>query len=109
MKDTELLQMALGLKPPWQVSKADFNPDEKRLDIRLDFPKGSTFTCPKCGLSGVKAHDTVEKTWRHLNFFQHEAYLTTRVARINCENAAPDWLMCPGPDPAAASRCCSKR
>ncbi|WP_319406041.1 ISL3 family transposase [uncultured Desulfosarcina sp.] len=85
MKDTELLQMALGLKPPWQVSTADFNPDEKRLDIRLDFPKGSTFTCPKCGLSGVKAHDTVEKTWRHLNFFQHEAYLTARVARIDCK------------------------
>ncbi len=77
--------MALGLKPPWQVSTADFNPDEKRLDIRLDFPKGSTFTCPKCGLSGVKAHDTVEKTWRHLNFFQHEAYLTARVARIDCK------------------------
>ena len=32
MKDTELLQMALGLKPPWQVSTAEFHPDEKRLD-----------------------------------------------------------------------------
>ena len=84
MKDTELLQMALGLAPPWQVSTAEFNPDEKRLDIRIDFPKGSTFTCPKCGAAGVKAHDTVEKTWRHLNFFQHEAYLTARVARIDC-------------------------
>ena len=84
MKDTELLQMALGLAPPWQVSTAEFNSDEKRLDIRIDFPKGSTFTCPKCGAAGVKAHDTVEKTWRHLNFFQHEAYLTARVARIDC-------------------------
>ena len=84
MKDTELLQMALGLAPPWQVSTAEFNPDEKRLDIRIDFPKGSAFTCPKCGAAGVKAHDTVEKTWRHLNFFQHEAYLTARVARIDC-------------------------
>jgi transposase len=84
MKDTELLQMALGLAPPWQVSTAEFNPDEKRLDIRLDFPKGSTFTCPKCGQIGAKTHDTVEKTWRHLNFFQHEAYLTARVARIDC-------------------------
>ena len=85
MKDTELLQMALGLAPPWQVSTAEFDPDEKRLDIRLYFPKGSTFNCPKCGQSGVKAHDTMEKTWRHLNFFQHQAYLTAKVPRIDCD------------------------
>jgi transposase len=85
MKDTELLQIALGLAPPWQVSAAEFDPDQKRLDIRLDFPKGSTFTCPTCGQVGLKAYDTIEKTWRHLNFFQHEAHLTARVARINCD------------------------
>ena len=84
MKDTELLQMALGLMLPGQVSTAEFNPDEKRLDIRIDFSTGSTFTCPKCGLSGVKAYDTVEKTWRHLDFFQHQAFLTARTPRINC-------------------------
>ena len=27
-------------------------------------------------------HDTKEKTWRHLNFFEHECYLTARVPRI---------------------------
>jgi transposase len=86
MKDTELLQMALGLAPPWQVSTAEFDPEEKRLDIRLDFPKGSTFSCPTCGLVGLKAYDTIEKTWRHLNFFQHEVFLTARVARIDCDN-----------------------
>ena len=85
MRDTELLQMALGLASPWQVSAAEFEPDQKRLDIRLDFPKGSTFTCPTCGQTGLKAYDTIEKTWRHLNFFQHEAHLTARVARIDCD------------------------
>lgn len=29
-----------------------------------------------------KAYDTEEKTWRHLNFFQHESYLHCRVPRI---------------------------
>jgi transposase len=29
-------------------------------------------------------HDTVKKTWRQLNFFQHEAFLHARVARIDC-------------------------
>jgi transposase len=27
-------------------------------------------------------HDTVEKSWRHLNFFQHECYLHARVPRV---------------------------
>ena len=95
MKDTELLQIALGLTPPWQVSTAEFNSDEKRLDIRFDFPKGSTFNCPKCGQSGVKAHDTIEKTWRHLNFFQHETYLTARVARIDCDKCGTHLVAVP--------------
>jgi transposase len=93
--------MALGLAPPWQVSTAEFNPDEKRMDIRLDFPKGSTFSCPKCGLSGVKAHDTIEKTWRHLNFFQHEAYLTARVARIDCDKCGTHLVDVPWARPGS--------
>ena len=43
MKDTEILQIALGLAPPWPVSTAEFDAEEKRLNIRLDFPKESTF------------------------------------------------------------------
>ncbi|MGB4899358.1 MAG: ISL3 family transposase [Saprospiraceae bacterium] len=27
-------------------------------------------------------HDTVERTWRHVNFFQHDCYVHARVARI---------------------------
>jgi len=84
MRDTDLFQLALGLKPPWQVSSSEFNPEQKRLDIKIDFPRGSTFPCPECGQVDLKAYDTVEKSWRHLNFFQHEAYLTARVARVDC-------------------------
>lgn len=83
MQDTDLFQLALALTPPWQVSSTQFSLAEKRLDIRLDFPKGSTFACPECGQS-AKAYDTTEKTWRHLNFFQHNAYLTARVPRVRC-------------------------
>ncbi len=86
MKDIDLFQMALGLTPPWQVSATEFDPIAKRLDIRLDFPRGSTFSCPECKRAGLKAFDTAEKTWRHLNFFQHEAYLTARVPRTKCDN-----------------------
>jgi transposase len=84
MRDIDLFQMALGLTPPWVVESSQFNPDSKRLDIVLTFPRGSTFVCPQCGEENLKVHDTVEKTWRHLNFFQHEAYLSAKVPRVRC-------------------------
>jgi transposase len=84
MRDIELFQLALGLSSPWQVSSSEFNLEQKRLDIKIDFPRGSLFSCPECSQTELKAYDTVEKTWRHLNFFQHEAYLTARVPRVDC-------------------------
>lgn len=95
MRDIDLFQMALGLAPPWQVSASEFDPNEKRLDIRLDFPRGSTFICPKCGQSDLKAYDTVEKTWRHLNFFQHKAFLSARVPRTKCDKCGTHLVNVP--------------
>jgi len=85
MRDTALLQLALGLTSPWTVSRADFDPEAHRLDIQIDFAPGSRFVCPVCGGADCSAYDTERKTWRHLNFFQHEAYLTARVPRVRCD------------------------
>ena len=52
--------------------------------MRIDFRKGARFACPECGAAGCKVHDTESHTWRHLNFFEHEAYLTARVPRVIC-------------------------
>ena len=84
MRDTTLLQLALALTPPWTVSRSDFDPKAKRLDIEIDFPPGSRFACPNCGAADCPAYDTERKTWRHLNFFQHQAYLNARVPRVRC-------------------------
>ena len=84
MRDTDLFQLALGLRPPWQVVSCEFNPGKHRLDIEIDFARGSVFTCPSCGREGCAVYDTERRTWRHLNFFQHEAYLSARVPRCNC-------------------------
>ena len=84
MRDTDLLQLALALVPPWLVRRSDFDPQRRRLDIHIDFPRGSRFACPGCGAADCPAYDTEEMTWRHLNFFQHHAYLHARVPRIDC-------------------------
>ena len=84
MRDTDIFDLALGLASPWKVKESIFDPESKRLDIVLHFTRGSTFTCPDCEQTELKAHDTVNKTWRHLNFFQHDAYLTAKVPRVKC-------------------------
>ncbi len=84
MRDTSLLQLALGVAPPWTVVSSDFDTVARRLDIYIDFTAGSRFTCPSCGAADCPAHDTEQVTWRHLNFFQHQAYLHARVPRVRC-------------------------
>ena len=86
MRDIDLFQKALGLVPPWMVTAADFDAEKKRLDINIDFKTGGRFACPECGKADCPVHDTVKKTWRHLDFFQHQAFLHARVARIDCCN-----------------------
>ena len=86
MNSESLFAVALGITPPWEVEGVSFSKENKRLDIKIDFHRGATFACPVCG-TAAPVHDTREKTWRHLNFFQFEAYLTARVPRVKCSNA----------------------
>jgi transposase len=85
MRDKDLFQLALGLSSPWYVADCAFDGENKRLDLKLDFKAGSRFTCPVCRAEGCAVYDTAEKEWRHLDFFQHQAFLKARVPRITCK------------------------
>ena len=80
----ELFRVALGLSAPWVVSKIEFSAEQQQLDLCVDFPSGSRFACPECGRAGCGAYDSTERTWRHLNFFQHKTFLHARQPRIEC-------------------------
>ena len=84
MRETDLFAQALGLASPWFVDKCLFDAQQKQLDLYLDFTPGGLFACPHCDHTDCKAYDTEEKTWRHLNFFEHKTYLHARTPRIEC-------------------------
>lgn len=86
MNPESLFAVALGIASPWEVQGIEFSKESKRLDIKIGFSRCATFPCPVCGIP-APAYDTKEKTWRHLNFFQYDAYLTARVPRVKCPNA----------------------
>lgn len=83
MESTQLFEMALGLSGGWKVVRSEFKGEPKKLEVYLDFAAGSRFECPECGEKCV-VHDTEEKRWRHLNFFQYECELVARVPRVKC-------------------------
>lgn len=80
----DLFKLALNLQPPWHIDSIDFDVEGKRLDIHIDFERGGKFPCPKCGNSECDVHDTIDRIWRHLNFFQFKTYLHCRVPRTKC-------------------------
>jgi transposase len=101
MKVTDLFQMALGLQAPWQVSKAEFNVTRSQLAIWIEFPKGSRFSCPVCGQGSCKVYDTEQKIWRHMNFFQHETFISARVPRSDCSRCGPLQVAVPWARPGS--------
>lgn len=84
MPEHELFGRALGLEAPWAVTEVRFGVEARRLDLSVDFTEGSRFPCPRCGQRDCPVHDTKRRTWRHLDFFQHQTYLTARVPRVTC-------------------------
>ena len=94
MNENELFQAALGLLPPWLVARCTFTVESGRLDLYLDFPRGSSFACPLCA-APAKAYDTESLTWRHLNFFQHQAFLHARTPRVECSRCGVHRIAVP--------------
>ena len=86
MESIDIFTMALGLQEPWSVTKAEFveaREGERELHLTIRFKKGHRFQVP--GAEPRTAYDTVERTWRHLNFFQHKCYIHAGVPRIRID------------------------
>ena len=82
-----LFETALSISKPWYIKKIELDFEKKVIDIYINFERGTLFSSinPDCKGS-YKAYDTKAKTWRHLNFFEHEFYLHCRTPRIKTES-----------------------
>ena len=99
MLTQQLFEIALNIQNPWYIKDIQFDVEHKRLDIHIDFHKGSVFhyVSEKENINGdFKGYDTIDKQWRHLNFFEHECYLHARVPRLDISDTIkrlidPPW------------------
>jgi len=83
MTPEELFTAALGLGRQWRVVECRFEAEPKRLELRLEHVPGQHFECPQCK-AWCGLHDTIERRWRHLNFFQYRCELLAKVPRTWC-------------------------
>ena len=60
---------------------------QHRHKDRIDFEvrcKAKARSCLHCGAAKQGIHDKVRRQWRHLDFFQFEAWLHVDVPRVAC-------------------------
>jgi transposase len=80
-----LFGAALGIAPPWFVAGVRFDEARKVLTLGIDFTAGTRFAVEDVP-GEHPVHDTITKTYRHLNFFQHECVLEVRTPRVKLPN-----------------------
>jgi transposase len=96
MNSSTLFSMALGLQSPWQVNDISFSADEsarKELHLHVGFVRGSRFP-DETGVA-CPVHDTVEREWQHLNFFEHHCFLHCAVPRITTSKGKVTTVLVP--------------
>jgi transposase len=83
MNSNALFGLALGLQAPWKIAEVSFKVDDparRELHLRIEFVSGSKFK-DEAGVD-CAVHDTTERQWQHLNFFEHHCFLQCKVPRI---------------------------
>lgn len=78
-----LFTSALGLQPPWAVRDVRLDTARHRIDFDVEC-RQALLACPACGAASQKVHDRLARSWRHLDFFQYEAWLHAQVPRVAC-------------------------
>jgi transposase len=81
MNSEKIFELALGLTSPWVVNEIKLVEDKKRkeLHIHIGYESSDMFKT-KEGKSLI--YDHMDRSWRHLKFFEHECYIHCRVPRV---------------------------
>jgi len=78
-----LFTSALGLHAPWEVQDVRLDTAKHRIDFDVLCKKAS-LACPSCGAAAQPVHDRLQRSWRHLDFFQFEAWMHAGVPWVSC-------------------------
>ena len=90
----KLFEVALNIQSPWVIEEVRLDYERRRLDIILDFQRGSLFSCSECH-KDLTAYDTRMREWRHLDFFQYETHIYAPLPRTKCPDCGVKTIEVP--------------
>jgi transposase len=101
MKELQIFTTALGLEEPWHVEDVYFEEEEgeKKLHIKVAHKKRVKFEYDS---EEYPVYDHQERTWKHLNFFQHECYLHADVPRVKIHTGKVKLIELPWAKPGSS-------
>ena len=79
-----LFGIALRLAAPWRVASIEFNTVQQRVDFKLTCA-AKYLPCSLGHKAGQSIHGRLERQWRHLDYFQCEAWLHAKLPRLDCD------------------------
>ena len=94
---TEHYRALLGLDSNWKVTKVEFLPKQKAVDIHISFC-GTGLKCPKCNCDCTQADLAPQRSWRHLDTMQFTTTIHASVPRSKCEECGVLTLPAPWAD-----------
>jgi transposase len=97
--DTEqIFGVAIGIKEPWFIEKIEMV-NQSELHIYVGLRVGTRFEFDG---QDYGKYDYQERTWRHLNFFQHECYIHCKVPRIQTKSGSTKLVEVPWAAPGSS-------
>jgi transposase len=86
--------MLLGLNDCWSVDSVVFEPDQKRVTVKISFC-GSELCCPDCDALSPQADMAPERKWRHLDTMQFATEIHARIPRSKCSKCGVKTIKIP--------------
>lgn len=101
MEEISIFAKALELESPWEIKSLDLKREEEKkiLKIELSYKKGSKFEYEG---EMYSVYDHKARSWRHLNFFQHECYIEAKVPRIETKEGKVKQVKVPWAKPGSS-------
>lgn len=85
----KMFELAIGLEAPWQIDNIELTPATESSSNKKNNIFGLNeqfelhiFVSYNHKETGEKVHDRKTREWRHLDFFQHKAFIHADVPRI---------------------------
>ncbi len=101
MDSKELCRLGLDLPEPWYVEDVYMEKGDQDFILHVNISHRRAVKFEYEGES-YSVYDHHERTWRHLNFFQHECYLHARVPRVKLPGGEVKLVQVPWAKPGSS-------